>query len=122
MQLRQLAGLELKNTIRLHGSQTNVAVLNYVRESIVGVLADADRRGRMIAAQIITTLLHTVTLACWPSLVPSLLSMLDAGGTAADGSLQVLSPLVILAWRRTPLTSSRASPRAGIHLDMRRSQ
>jgi len=101
MQLRQLAGLELKNTIRLQNSQMNPQVLQFVQESIIPVLADEDRRCRMIASQIITTLLHTVTLARWPSLVPTLLPMLDQGGHGAHGAIQVGLQLETQTWSNT---------------------
>eukprot|EP00283_Hemiselmis_rufescens_P009990 CAMPEP_0173429772 /NCGR_PEP_ID=MMETSP1357-20121228/8387_1 /TAXON_ID=77926 /ORGANISM="Hemiselmis rufescens, Strain PCC563" /LENGTH=894 /DNA_ID=CAMNT_0014394007 /DNA_START=35 /DNA_END=2716 /DNA_ORIENTATION=+ len=94
MELRQLAGLELKNTIRLQHHKMDPNVLTFVRQSILDVLGDEVRRNRMIAAQIITTLLSIVTLDAWPELIPGVVAKLEAQGSG--GSQGALAALILL--------------------------
>uniref|UniRef100_A0A6U4NCF6 Importin N-terminal domain-containing protein n=1 Tax=Hemiselmis andersenii TaxID=464988 RepID=A0A6U4NCF6_HEMAN len=94
MQLRQLAGLELKNTIRLQHHKMDPNVLTFVRQSIIDVLGAEERRSRMIAAQIITTLLSIVTLDAWPELIPGIIAKLDAQGTG--GSQGAMAAMILV--------------------------
>mmetsp|Transcript_62355 Transcript_62355/g.146500 ORF Transcript_62355/g.146500 Transcript_62355/m.146500 type:complete len:899 (+) Transcript_62355:187-2883(+) len=77
-ELRQLAGIELKNTIKSHFRSMSVEVMQFLKSSILAVLGDPVRQHRRIAAQIVTTVVGVTEVESWPELLPGLLQALEA--------------------------------------------
>mmetsp|Transcript_67270 Transcript_67270/g.154555 ORF Transcript_67270/g.154555 Transcript_67270/m.154555 type:complete len:888 (+) Transcript_67270:81-2744(+) len=87
-QLRRLAGIELKNTIKAHHQTVSGDVLTFVKTGILKVLADPVREIRRTAAVVISTVVTIATLDAWPDLMQQLVGMVDSGSPEMlDGAM-----------------------------------
>ncbi|EKX46711.1 hypothetical protein GUITHDRAFT_138077 [Guillardia theta CCMP2712] len=91
LELRQLAGIHLKNTIKDKHMKTDV--LGFVRSEVLSMLGDPERIFRRTAAQIVTTIVarEDSSLKTWPELLPKLMELLNSGSeNHVEGSLGAL--------------------------------
>lgn len=75
---RAIAGLLLKNTIRIYFSTIQRDVLSYVKTLSIKGLGDPDVMVRGIVGNVITTIVTRGGLADWPQVLPSLMELLDS--------------------------------------------
>ncbi|CAG8553062.1 7040_t:CDS:10 [Diversispora eburnea] len=75
---RAIAGLLLKNTIRVYFSTIQRDVLSYVKTLSIKGLGDSDVMVRGIVGNVITTIVTRGGLADWPRVLPSLMELLDS--------------------------------------------
>lgn len=75
---RSLAGLILKNNIRLHGTQLHTSIIEYIKHECLMALGDQSPLIRATVGIIITTIANKGGLQNWPELLPKLCEMLDS--------------------------------------------
>ncbi|CAG8571826.1 5868_t:CDS:10, partial [Racocetra persica] len=75
---RAIAGLLLKNIIRVHFSSILSEVLGYVKTLSIKGLGDPDVMVRGIIGNVITTIVTRGGLADWPQVLPSLMGLLES--------------------------------------------
>jgi transportin-1 len=80
--VRAMAGLLLKNNIRLPG-QLPPPVLQYIKDTAVRGLGDASALVRGTLGIIVTTLVTKQGLGNWPELLPRLMELMDSAVPAA---------------------------------------
>lgn len=92
--VRQVAGLLLKNNIRLLYKNLPVERQTFINSELLRAVTDELRTVRASAAICIATVVSKTGFAAWPELVPTLLRCLDSGQVAAtDGALTVVCRL-----------------------------
>ena len=77
-QVRQTAGLVLKNNIKEHWKSVQPEVQQYVRDNLLGCLGDETTYIRNTVGSCITTITMEEGLGQWPGLLPNLYQMLDS--------------------------------------------
>ena len=89
-ELRALAGLILKENIRMH--RYNDGCLGYVKAMIVGPLSDPHPSVRHFAGIVVTTIISYTDLNDWPAILPELASRLNGESPAEllDGAFSAL--------------------------------
>ncbi|KAG9288008.1 hypothetical protein G9A89_017603 [Geosiphon pyriformis] len=89
---RAIAGLLLKNTIRIYFQNIPPEVLEYVKALSIKGLGDQDSMVRGIVGNVITTIVTRGTLSDWPQVLTSLMELLDVADyhymEGAFGALQ----------------------------------
>ncbi|CAB4483237.1 unnamed protein product [Rhizophagus irregularis] len=75
---RAIAGLLLKNTIRVYFATIQRDVLAYVKALSIKGLGDQDVMVRGIIGNVITTIVTRGGLADWPQVLPALMELLDS--------------------------------------------
>lgn len=75
---RSLSGLILKNNIRLHGTQLQTSIIEYIKQECLMALGDPSPLIRATVGIIITTIANKGGLHTWPELLPTLCEMLDS--------------------------------------------
>lgn len=73
---RAIAGLTLKNYVRVHIDSIPPQVLEYVKQAVMRVVADPQEPVRGAAGSIITTILSQ-GLGKWPEVLNLLLQLVD---------------------------------------------
>eukprot|EP00286_Rhodomonas_abbreviata_P022521 CAMPEP_0181303378 /NCGR_PEP_ID=MMETSP1101-20121128/8524_1 /TAXON_ID=46948 /ORGANISM="Rhodomonas abbreviata, Strain Caron Lab Isolate" /LENGTH=900 /DNA_ID=CAMNT_0023408943 /DNA_START=172 /DNA_END=2874 /DNA_ORIENTATION=- len=91
-ELRQMAGIELKNTIKSFHRTMSPAVMSFLKTAILEVLGEPSRPHKRIAAQIITTVVGIAELSAWPELLPGLMNLLDSADHL-EGALMTMKLL-----------------------------
>lgn len=74
---RSLSGLILKNNIRMHGSNLQPEIIEYIKHECLQAVGDASPLIRATVGILITTIASNGGLQNWPQLLPSLCDMLD---------------------------------------------
>lgn len=91
---RAIAGLLLKNIIRVHFSSILSEVLAYVKTLSIKGLGDPDVMVRGIIGNVITTIVTRGGLADWPQVLPSLMELLDSPDyNVVEGSFGALQKI-----------------------------
>ncbi|XP_053672193.1 transportin-1 isoform X2 [Anopheles nili] len=75
---RSLSGLILKNNIRIHGTQLQPVIIEYIKQECLMALGDPSPLIRATAGILITTIANKGGLQNWPELLPTLCDMLDS--------------------------------------------
>ena len=75
---RSLSGLILKNNIRIHGTELQPAIIEYIKQECLMALGDPSPLIRATAGILITTIANKGGLQNWPELLPTLCDMLDS--------------------------------------------
>src|ERR1043166_4402255 len=75
---RAIAGLLLKNTIRVYFATIPREVLGYVKALSIKGLGDQDVMVRGIIGNVITTIVTRGGLVDWPQVLPALMELLDS--------------------------------------------
>lgn len=78
---RSLAGLILKNSIRLLWSRLPEQIRTYVKSKTLLAISDPHPLIRATVGIIVTTIVVHEGIAQWPSLLPTLCGMLDSQDT-----------------------------------------
>ena len=92
MEVRQAAGLLLKNNLR--SSFKNMALANqqYVKSRLLPCLGSPDRHIRMTAGTIISAIVQLVGVIGWTELLQALLTCLDSTDlNQVEGAMDALS-------------------------------
>jgi len=89
---RAVAGITLKNIIRENYNAIPDPVKNYIRQEVLSCIGDPMSQVRKTIGSIITTLLTKGGLQSWPSLLPSLIQLLDSTDlNTVEGTFSSLS-------------------------------
>lgn len=75
---RSLSGLILKNNIRLHGSNLQSPIIEYIKHECLVALGDPSPLIRATVGILITTIANKAGLYTWQELLPNLIEMLDS--------------------------------------------
>lgn len=95
LEVRQSAGLELKNSLKANYSPVADEYKVYMRDSLLGVLAQPVRVLRQTAGTVITTIVGQEGLHSWPQLTVALGQLLQSGdANMLDGALDTCNKLV----------------------------
>ncbi|KAF6260222.1 ARM repeat-containing protein [Scenedesmus sp. NREL 46B-D3] len=96
MEVRQSAGLLLKNSLKEQYAGLSEDFRNYIKGDLLHVLSHPERVLRHTAGSITTTVVGTLGLTGWPELVVWLGASLGGGSDAAalDGALDSLAKVV----------------------------
>ena len=76
--VRQMAGLQLKNNVKLHWHRVTPEVQEYVRQNLLACLGDKLGYIRATVGTCITTVIYAGGLETWEQLLPHLYQMLDS--------------------------------------------
>lgn len=88
---RAVAGLMLKNNIRVHYEAIQPQVMLYVKAAVLQALGDQENVIRNTAGNVITTVVTQGGLEEWPELIPTLMEMADKEeGNWQEGSVSAL--------------------------------
>ncbi|CAG8612556.1 16942_t:CDS:2, partial [Acaulospora colombiana] len=91
---RAIAGLLLKNTIRVYFSTIPREVLTYVKTLSIKGLGDQDMMVRSIIGNVITTIVTRGGLVDWPQILPSLMELLNSSDyNVVEGSFGALQKI-----------------------------
>ena len=94
-QVRQGAGLLLKNNLKKQYAVLSDAVKCYIKGLLVTVLAHPSRPLRQTAGSIVSVVVGAGGLATWPQLVVTLSSLLQSGDEACvDGGISTLYKII----------------------------
>ncbi|KAJ1986624.1 hypothetical protein H4R33_003253 [Dimargaris cristalligena] len=74
---RAVAGLLLKNNVRLHFPEITPPVLEYIKVHCLEALGDSDAMVRGTVGTLITTIVSRGGIAAWPQVLPRLMELLD---------------------------------------------
>jgi len=99
--VRQMAGLVLKNNVKEHWSSIDQQVQEYVRHNILASMDDPLPYIRTTGGSCISSICSSVGLEAWPGLVPHLYQMLDSPDPhQLDGAFAALAKICEdSAWR-----------------------
>lgn len=75
---RSLSGLILKNNIRMHGSNLQPEIVEYIKQECLHSVGDPSPLIRATVGILITTIASKGGLLHWPQLLPALCEMLDS--------------------------------------------
>ncbi|CAN0143401.1 unnamed protein product, partial [Laminaria digitata] len=90
-ELRQLAGLVLKNLVKTAFKRLAPDAQAIVRERVLLAARDPSQALRHTAGSVVTTIVSTTRLSEWPELLPALVGMLESGDAGlGDGALNAL--------------------------------
>lgn len=92
MEVRQTAGLLLKNNVRAHYGSIAEDFRAFIRAALLPVLGHASRPLRHTAGTCAVTIVNLTGLGAWPELVVALAEGLDAGADSnrVEGALDLL--------------------------------
>eukprot|EP00741_Cyanophora_paradoxa_P008025 tig00001239_g7764.t1 len=89
--IRQMAGLLLKNNVRGRYAQLNADVQNYIKEEVVKALGDPQHFIRSTVGTVIVTIATSAGFEAWPGLVQYLIGLLDSPDLyVIDGAFDAL--------------------------------
>ncbi|KAL1499861.1 hypothetical protein AB1Y20_012544 [Prymnesium parvum] len=93
-QVRQLAGLVLKNNVKEHWASVSPQVREYVQAALLQSIDDPESYIRATVSSCISTITYIAGLEGWPALLPTLYQMLDSPNVnAVDGAFATLSKI-----------------------------
>ncbi|KAJ3014635.1 Transportin-1 [Thoreauomyces humboldtii] len=75
--VRAVAGITLKNHVRLHIGSMNPVAVGYVKQQVILVISDPETAVRSAAGSIITTIL-SLGFSLWPEVLNALVQLLDS--------------------------------------------
>ena len=96
LQVRQSAGLYLKNNLKAFGS-SNEQHKQFIKEALLHVLHQPQRSLRQTAGTAIASIVVQIGLAAWPELVQALITLLSAS-TDANALSAGLDTLYKAGW------------------------
>ena len=82
--VRSMAGLLLKNNIRLRLEAFPQEVITYVKQNIFGAIGDSVAMIRNTVSTVIDTLLVELGPATWPEALQQLMELVDSGDQHAQ--------------------------------------
>lgn len=96
VEVRQAAGLLLKNNLR--GAYPSMSQENqkYIKSELLPCLGAVDRNIRTTVGTIISVIVHIEGVSGWPELLPALVTCLDSNDlNHMDGAMDALSKVCV---------------------------
>ncbi|KAL1921910.1 uncharacterized protein VTP21DRAFT_10552 [Calcarisporiella thermophila] len=92
--MRSIAGLVLKNNIRLHLSEMRQDVIEYIKTVCLQSIGDTDPAVRGTISIVVTNLVSRIGVANWPEVLNSLMALLDNTNlNVVEGALSTLQKI-----------------------------
>ncbi|KAJ4459324.1 putative Importin subunit beta-2 [Paratrimastix pyriformis] len=91
--VRQVAGLDLKNVVHDRITQLHPDVVNYIKQAILPAVGDELRDIRSTAGTVIATVAGAVGFARWPELLTFLMGCLNSNKNFIEGAFNALLKL-----------------------------
>lgn len=92
VEVRQAAGLLLKNNLRVSFKTMAAANQQYIKAALLPCLGSPDRHIRTTTGSIITVIVQLVGVVGWPELLQALLTFLDSSDlNQVEGAMDALS-------------------------------
>ena len=92
MEVRQVAGLLLKNSLKVHYETLIPAYQEYIKAELILCLGSSDRHIRTTVGTVTSVIVQQGRVKGWPQLLNALLHCLDSNDyNHAEGALDALS-------------------------------
>jgi transportin-1 len=79
--IRSVAGLSLKNNLKIQWSLLDPSIINYCKHGVLMALSDQNEMVRKVAGSIITTCVAGGLIERWPEVLPKLVELLERPDT-----------------------------------------